>query len=360
MSPAANSTSPAAMSCSLPYLRSTSSWAASRTGLRPAGDCSEAPSLLPADKRGADPVPSALSEPPARCLIGFRPLREVVCRTQTAAGVGTDNRAYSAWWDAASGWSSWFNLGNLQNRPGSTVNVVSRYSDHLDLFTTASDGRTMSIWWDARSGWAADWFQVSGGVAASGSAVTAIARHPSHLDLFTVGTDNRVYSRWWDDRSGWAQWFPLDGITCSPDSVVTVIARYPDHLDLFTTAANGAIMSTWWDTRTGWGKWFQVSSGVASPGSPVTAISRYSNHIDLFVTGTDNHIYSTWWDSASGWAPWFNVSGGSVGPVARPPPSPGSTSTSTFLQSGPRRDTTPITYGVRRPRPERLRAVSCT
>jgi hypothetical protein len=224
--------------------------------------------------------------------------------------VGTDNRAYSAWWDAASGWSSWFTLGSLQCRPGSTINVVSRYSDHLDLFTTASDGRTMSTYWDARTGWAPDWFQVSGGVAAAGSAVTAVARHPSHLDLFTVGTDNRVYSCWWDDRSGWAQWFPLNGITCSPDSVVTVISRHPDHLDLFTTAANGAIMSTWWDTRSGWGQWFQVSGGVASPGSPVTAIARYSNHIDLFVTGTDDHIYSTWWDSASGWAPWFNVSGG--------------------------------------------------
>ena len=47
-------------------------------------------------------------------------------------------------------------------RPGSTVNVVSRYTDHLDLFTTASDGRIMSTWWDARGGWAADWFQVIG------------------------------------------------------------------------------------------------------------------------------------------------------------------------------------------------------
>ena len=97
--------------------------------------------------------------------------------------VGTDNRPYSAWWDAASGWSGWFALGSLQCRPGSTINVVSRYTDHLDLFTTASDGRTMSTWWDARAGWAADWFQVSGGVAASGAAVTAISRHPSHLDV---------------------------------------------------------------------------------------------------------------------------------------------------------------------------------
>ena len=51
----------------------------------------------------------------------------------------------------------------------------------------------MSTWWDVRTGWA-NWFHVSGGVAANGATVTAIARYRSHLDLFTVGTDNRVYS----------------------------------------------------------------------------------------------------------------------------------------------------------------------
>jgi len=224
--------------------------------------------------------------------------------------VGTDNHAYSAWWDASSGWSEWFRLGTLQCRPGATITVVARYNDHLDLFTTASDGRIMSIWWDARTGWAADWFQVSQGVAAPGTTVTAVARYSFHLDLFTVGTDNRVYSCWWDDRTGWAGWFALPGITCRPDSTVTVVARYPDHLDLFTTASSGAIMSTWWDARSGWGTWFQVSGGVASPGSPVTAIARYSNHLDLFTTGADNHIYSTWWHDTTGWAGWFNVSGG--------------------------------------------------
>ena len=223
--------------------------------------------------------------------------------------VGTDNFVYSAWWDAASGWSTWFRLGNLQCRPGSTVNVVARYSDHLDLFTTASDGRVMSTWWDARTGWAS-WFQVQGGIAAAGATVTAIARYPFHLDLFTIGTDNRVYSTWWDDRSGWQGWFRPGDLSCRSNSTVNVVARFPDQLDLFTTAADGRIMSTWWNARGGWGSWFQVSGGAASAGSPVTAISRYSNHLDLFVIGTDNRIYSTWWHDPGGWAAWFNVSSG--------------------------------------------------
>jgi len=227
--------------------------------------------------------------------------------------VGTDNHVYSAWWDAASGWSAWFQLGNLPCRPGSTVNVVSRYSDHLDLFTTASDGRVMSTWWDARTGWAS-WFQVMGGVAAADATVTALARYPSHLDLFTVGTDNRVYSCWWDDRSGWQGWFRPGDLVCRPDSTVNVVARHRDQLDLFTTAADGRIMSTWWNVRSGWGTWFQVSGGSASAGSAVTAISRYSNHLDLFVVGTDNRIYSTWWHDPGGWAGWFNVSSGASQP----------------------------------------------
>src|SRR5215212_6509409 len=223
--------------------------------------------------------------------------------------VGTDNRVYSAWWDAASGWHGWFPIGNLQCRPGSAVNVVSRYSDHLDLFTTASDGRTMSTWWDVRTGWAG-WFQVQGGVAASGTTVTAVARYASHLDLFTVGTDNRVYSAWWDAASGWHGWFPIGNLQCRPGSAVNVVSRYSDHLDLFTTASDGRTMSTWWNVHSGWGSWFQVSGGVASAGSPVTAIARYSNHLDLFTIGTDNRIYSTWWHEGSNWAGWFNVSGG--------------------------------------------------
>ncbi|MBP2334447.1 hypothetical protein JOF41_000625 [Saccharothrix coeruleofusca] len=223
--------------------------------------------------------------------------------------VGTDNRVWSAWWDAASGWSGWFQVGGLVCRPGSTVTVVARNPNHLDLFTTASDGRTMSTWWDAATGWAG-WFHVSGGVAAAGAPVTAIARNPNHLDLFTVGTDNRVYSTWWDAATGWAGWFRLGTLTCRPDSAVTVVARNPNHLDLFTTASNGRVMSAWWDAASGWADWFHVSGGVASPGSSVSAVARNPDHLDLFTLGTDNRVYSTWWDAASGWAGWFQVSGG--------------------------------------------------
>ena len=83
------------------------------------------------------------------------------------------------------------------------MNVIARYPDHLDLFTTAADGAIMSTWWDTRSGWGS-WFQVSGGVASPGSPVTAIARYSNQIDLFVTGTDNHIYSTWWNDTGGWA------------------------------------------------------------------------------------------------------------------------------------------------------------
>jgi IgA Peptidase M64 len=223
--------------------------------------------------------------------------------------VGTDDHVYTAWWDAADGWSAWGRLGSMLCRPGSTVNVVARSPSHLDVFTTAADGRTIWNHWDASSGWAS-WSQVPGGVAAGGATVTAISRDPSRLDLFTVGMDNLVLTAWWDAGSGWHAWAQLGDLACRADSTVSVVARTRDHLDLFTTAADGRIMSNWWTAAGGWGSWGQVAGGVASPGSPVTAISRSANQIDLFVIGADNRINTTWWHDPGGWASWSVLAGG--------------------------------------------------
>ena len=60
---------------------------------------------------------------PGRCRVaGHR--SGALRRTPRRVYRGHDNRVYSAWWDVTSGWSGWFPLGNLQCRPGSTVNVV--------------------------------------------------------------------------------------------------------------------------------------------------------------------------------------------------------------------------------------------
>jgi hypothetical protein len=200
-------------------------------------------------------------------------------------------------------------LTSLQARDRTSINIIARFPEHLDVFAVASNGRTMSNWWDSSTGWAG-WFQLSGGLASpggSGSPVTSIARYAGHLDLFTVGTDNRVYSCFWDQSSGWSGWFAIGTLVCRPGSTVNVVSRYNDHLDLFTTASDGKIMSTWWNAGTGWAAWFQLSGGIAANGATVTAVARYRFHLDVFTVGTDNKVYSCWWDERSGWSGWFAV-----------------------------------------------------
>jgi metallophosphoesterase (TIGR03767 family) len=241
--------------------------------------------------------------------------------------VGTDGRVYVAANEEGQPWLGWYEVpGGLTCRPGSTVTVISRTPDQLDLFTTAADGSIMSTWWnDTTGGWPGYWFQVSGGVAAAGATVTAIDRYSTHIDLFVVGTDNRVYSTFWDASSGWYNWFPVPATPgCRPDSTVTVIARTPDNLDLFTVAADGSIVSTWWNSAGGWPNyWFNVSGGTAAPGSQVSAVTRAADHIDLFMVGGDGQVYTTFWD-LSGWNNWWRLgqrafAGGQVPVVCRTP-----------------------------------------
>ncbi len=233
--------------------------------------------------------------------------------------IGTDMRIYSSWWDiarAANGWAPWFSVAGGIAAPGTSVTVVARNPNHLDLFVVGSDHGVYSIWWDANGGWAKNWFRVSNLTAAANTSVAAIARNPNHLDLFVVGADMRIYSIWWDASGGWAaKWFNVSGGVAAPGTSITALNRNPNHIDVFAVGSNHGIFSTWWDASTGWANWFQVAGGFAAPNSSIAAIARTPTHLDLFVVGTDMRIDSIWWDANGGWAKnWFNVSGGVAAP----------------------------------------------
>jgi hypothetical protein len=178
-----------------------------------------------------------------------------------AFAVGGDNHVWSSWWDSSTGaWSTWFQVGTLTCRPGSTVTVVARDLNHLDLFTTGADNRVMSSYWNPWTGWAPDWFAVVGGGAVSpGSIVNAISRYPNHLDVFTIDSQNNVTSAYWDAATGWGGWFTLD--KANPGGQVTATSTDLNRIDLFSvggprqTAADpvtGNIDTTWWNASTGW------------------------------------------------------------------------------------------------------------
>jgi hypothetical protein len=198
----------------------------------------------------------------------------------------------STYWDAATGWAvGWFDIpGGGAASPGSPVTVIARNPDHLDLFLIGTDGQIYSTYWDTATGWAVGWFGVPGGATANlGSTVTVVARNPDHLDLFVTNQVGSILSTYWDTASSWAGgWFDVPGaLTANPASVVTAIARNPEHLDLFVTGSDGQIHSTYWDAASSWANgWFDVpGGGPAVPGSTVTAIARDPDHLDLFVTG---------------------------------------------------------------------------
>jgi hypothetical protein len=214
--------------------------------------------------------------------------------------VGSDNGIYSSWWDistATAGWANWFRVAGGVAAPGTTITVVARNPNHLDLFAVGSDMKIYSIWWDANGGGWANWFQIAGGVAAPNTSIAAIDRTPTHLDLFAVGTDQRIYSIWWDASGGWAgSWFNVSGGVAAPGTSISVVARYPTHLDVFAVGSDHGIYSTWWDASSGWANWFQIAGGVAAPNTSVNALARYPDHLDVFAVGTDLHVDTTWWE----------------------------------------------------------------
>lgn len=141
--------------------------------------------------------------------------------------VGTDNRAYSTFWDQSSGWANWFAVpATPACRPDSAVTVVARTPNNLDLFTVAADGEIVSTWWNSSGGWPNYWFNVAGGIAAPGSQVSAVARSGTHIDLFTVGTDGQVDTTFWDASTGWNNWWQL-GQRAFPGGQVAVVCRTP-------------------------------------------------------------------------------------------------------------------------------------
>jgi hypothetical protein len=42
---------------------------------------------------------------------------------------------------------------------GSPVTAIARYPNHLDLFVVGTDGLVYGTWWDGATGWAG-WFQL--------------------------------------------------------------------------------------------------------------------------------------------------------------------------------------------------------
>jgi hypothetical protein len=192
---------------------------------------------------------------------------------------GRDGAIYSTFWDANGGWfNQWFRLGDANFwdgftvDPGTPVSALTRFPDHIDLFVVGRDGGVYSTFWDANGGWFNHWFRLGDTnfwdnfTVPPGSFVSNLSRYRDHIDLFTVGRDGAIYSTFWDANGGWFnRWFRLgdanfwDGFTVPPGSLISPMTRFQDHIDLFVAGRDGGIYSTFWDANSGWfNHWFSL------------------------------------------------------------------------------------------------------
>ncbi|MFV8050930.1 hypothetical protein [Mycobacterium sp. 48b] len=236
--------------------------------------------------------------------------------------VRPDGAIAGQWWAAAPG-ASWADHGAFNIAPpgsaekGSSVAVVARMPDHLDVFWVTRDGGIGSNWWTAAPGtsWADHGsFRIApAGSARPGSALSVVARTPDNLDVYWVTPDGAVASNWWFAAPGasWADhgWFTIT----APGAVaagggITATSRTPNNLDVFWVAPDGSIGTQWWHAAVGhsWADHapFPIApAGAAASGSALDSVGRLPSHLDVFWVRPDGAIGTQWWDAApdQGW-----------------------------------------------------------
>ncbi|CAN7793515.1 glycoside hydrolase family 127 protein [Paraburkholderia hospita] len=211
-------------------------------------------------------------------------------------------------WKVDEVYVSWLPLTAMVSQGNS---ILTRASNHMDLFWVHSNGSVFSTWWDATidgGRWdPARVFVVTQPAEAIAAPIAAVARAPNHMDLFWVHSDGSIRSTWWNSNVENGFWDParVFAVTAPGEAVggpLGVVARAPDHMDVFWVHSNGSIHSTWWDANVETGVWdparvFAVTAPGEAVGGPLGVVARAPDHMDVFWVHSDGSIHSTWWDA---------------------------------------------------------------
>jgi hypothetical protein len=244
--------------------------------------------------------------------------QHVTARSRMAGGldlfvIGSDNRVYSTFWTAATGWNpgGWYVLGPSHfDHTTQRIAAVSREPGSLDLFVVGFDNVVYWLPWRSASGWAADWDQLNTNVTFDDAHqhVTVVSREAGGLDLFVIGSDNRVYSTFWTAAAGWnpGGWYVL-GTDFFDHTVqrVAAVSRDSGSLDLLIIGIDNLVYWLPWRSATGWvAEWDQLSSDEVfdHASQQVEAVARSAGDIDLFAIGGDDIVRSIHWMSFTSWA----------------------------------------------------------
>jgi hypothetical protein len=131
--------------------------------------------------------------------------------------------------------------------------MVSRDSDHLEVFWVGPDNEVFYRWWERGRDWSSDSWDEPAAVS-----LTAVSREPGDEILFGLSPDGRVWYRIWErnDR-GWhiageTQWFEEDEIVRGP---LASASRGPDMIELFAFDAEGKPWHRWTEGSMNWSPW---------------------------------------------------------------------------------------------------------
>jgi len=298
------------------------------------------PSLF-IDTNRACPESSGFSITAVERKIGSKHIDIFIC--------GDDGNVYTAWLDEGHAWSTatrrpnwrrWRNLGGQSFPPRAPVAAISRRPNLLDIFVCGSDHHIYTKWWSHHDGWNDSWLDLGGAgdhgdLFAPGTEITAVTRASEKIDLFGSATTGDVYKCYWCGDSccnGWSslvprllgRWKNLEGHRhrSSAAANVAVVSRDSRSFDAFFCDDEGFVLHKGWHPR-GWDEqWEVVNGGRLVPGGHISATTRKPNHMDLFACGRDGCVYTSAWHEGQGWSSANRGSWGFIGGGNFPPGAP--------------------------------------
>jgi hypothetical protein len=173
--------------------------------------------------------------------------------------VDSTGAVMTTWWDQNPAGGQWTNEVRVTNGAtvprGGSISVTARVATHMDLAFIDNAENLATTWWDAATGWAFAAPEISaGGGLSAGGAVQILSRFSTHLDVFAVATDGTLVTRWWDAAPGWsnATGTPPQSAASAPgfaDAPVSfgAVSRSATQLDVFSVDAAGKLTSSWWN-----------------------------------------------------------------------------------------------------------------
>jgi hypothetical protein len=221
---------------------------------------------------------------------------------------GTDGEVYTTSNVSSDVWKNgckWKSIrGHFQ--PSTKISVVSRASEHLDLFICDDHGDVYTAWWNNFFGFNEIWEKLGDGFPANAE-IAVVACNEGCLDIFICGKDGQVHYRQWRmdrhplnllRRGAWGPWKLLNG--SFPIGVrISAVTRPSEQMDIFACDCNGSVRTSSSRSAGNWSEWETIGVGFPA-GAAVTAIFR-NRSLHLFVCGKDGQVYTAQWTEDSGW-----------------------------------------------------------